>query len=183
MRHIGYAIIGGLIGLVAGIVFGFVFDSFYTKKSERETKQTMQIVIFGGIGLVGGAVLGFKVANDEEREKQKKAAYLKSLVETACKFCKSSFNYSNFDYATKSYCDECILTIKADYIDKCSQINKIVNGIETLKRINAINIRLDKAESIAMTLNKYESVNLDFIVKKPSLILKSISDYRKQLEV
>lgn len=180
MRHFAYVIIGGLVGLMIGTVFGFVFDSFYTKKSILETKQTIQAVIFGGIGVIGGAAIGFKIADEIEDEILKKKEYAKSLIDTSCEFCHGSFKYSTLEYKTKSYCDRCILTIKYDYIDKCKQINKIVAGIEELKMPHAIKNRLDKTENIAMSLTKYETVNLDFITKKPSQILKSISDYKQE---
>ena len=70
--------------------------------------------------------------------------------------------------------------IKSDYLDKVNKINDILQDIEKLKMIHAIQKRLHKAEQIALILDKYEDVYLYFISKRHSLILKSIADYRTQ---
>lgn len=196
MKHFQYSIIGGIIGLIAGALFGLVFDSFYTKKSQLETKQTLQVYIFGGVGVLAGITLGIKISDEEEVIKQKQLdeqkrktayeeqlrkkqiEYQESLIETKCSFCEEIFKYSNSQFIEKKYCDSCILKIKNDYSQKCQEINKIVSGIEQLKRHSAINARLDRVKEIAENMIQYENVELDFISKKPSAILKSVEDYR-----
>src|SRR4051812_33333897 len=134
MRHLQYALIGGIIGIIAGTFFGLVFDSFYTKKSQLIKRQTLQVYIFGGIGTIAGVSLGLKLATDDEEIERKKLEYQKSLIEAKCKFCGYSFQYSTLQFIKKEYCDNCILKIKNDYSVKCKEINKIVSGIEQLKR-------------------------------------------------
>jgi uncharacterized membrane-anchored protein YhcB (DUF1043 family) len=200
MKNFQYPIIGGFIGLIAGVFFGLVFDSFYTKKSQLETKQTIQPYIFGAIGAIVGISLGLKVAEEENKAKQKQleekrriAAYKEevrvnqikyqnSLVETKCNFCDVNFKYSTLKFTDKKYCDSCISKIKNDYILKCKEINRIVLGIEQLKRHSAINARLDKVKEIAEGMAIYENVELDFISKKPSEFSKSADEYRLNLK-
>jgi uncharacterized membrane-anchored protein YhcB (DUF1043 family) len=178
MKLISYSVIGALIGLIFGVFIGFGFDSFYTKKSERQTKQTIQVYLFGGIGLLVGILIGSKIAMDEIETKEKQIAYQKSLVEEICNYCSQKFQYSTLEFSAKAYCDTCINNIRLDYSTKCKEINKLLDGIELLKRQSAISNRLDKAKTIAESLSGYEQINLEFLSIKPSEIIKSIEDYR-----
>lgn len=182
MKHFQYSMIGGLIGLIVGAFFGLVFDSFYTKKSELKIKQTLQAYVFGGIGTIAGISLGLKLAAEDKEIKQEKLKYQQSLVEAECHFCRRIFQYSTLKFKKKEYCDNCISTIKNDYILKCKEINRIVSGIDQLKRHSAINSRLDKVKQIAESMESYENIELNFITKKPSAILKSIEEYRIKLK-
>ncbi len=181
MKHILYFIFGGVTGLIIGVIFGFLFDTVYAKKSELETKQKIQVVIFGGLGTIAGASLGIKIASEEKEKRKRELDYKKSLIETKCNFCNENFQYSSLKFTSKKYCDYCISKIKDEYISKCLEINSIVKGIEDLKRNSAINKRLDRAHEIAENLKPYENIDLDFIVKKPSKIIESINEYRMNL--
>ena len=123
MKHFIYLILGGVIGLFFGVIFGFIFDTMYTKKSELATKQTIQVIIFGGLGTIAGASLGAKIASEEKEKRKKELEYQKSLIETRCNFCNESFQYSTLEFTNKKYCDCCISKIKQDYISKCLEIN------------------------------------------------------------
>ena len=181
MKHILYLIFGGVIGLIIGVIFGFLFDTAYTKKSELETKQKIQVVIFGGLGTIVGASLGIKIASEEKEKRKRELNYQKSLIETKCNFCDENFQYSSLQFTSKKYCDSCISKIKQDYISKCLEINSIVKGIEELKRHSAIHKRLDRVAEITKSLEPYENIDLDFISKKPSEILESTIEYRLKL--
>jgi len=181
MKHFIYLILGGVIGLFFGVIFGFIFDTMYTKKSELATKQSIQVIIFGGLGTIAGASLGAKIASEEKEKRKKELEYQKSLIETKCNFCNDSFKYSSLEFTNKKYCDSCITKIKRDYVSKCLEINSIVKGIEELKRHSAINKRLDRVAEIAKSLEPYENIDLDFISKKPSEILESTIEYRLKL--
>ncbi|WP_140485470.1 hypothetical protein [Flavobacterium sp. GSA192] len=183
IKYISYPIIGGVLGCILGGFFGFVFDSFYTKKNDLEQKQKYQAIIFSIMGGVGGVLLGLKVAEEEVKNEKEKRIFEESLKISKCNFCNTNFEYSFLYYDEKKYCDNCISKIKKDYILKCTQINSCVNKIEELKKISAILKRLDKVDLIAMSMMDYEDVDLEFITKKPSEILKSTEDYRNGLKI
>src|SRR5688572_25728277 len=180
-KHFLYSIYGGILGLVIGAFFGFVFDSFYTKRSQLNTKQTLQAFIFGGIASVIGISIGLKVASEEQNKKQKDLEYQSSLVQANCNFCRLDFQYSTLHFASKKYCDSCVNNIKVDYISKCEQVDNVIDDIGKLKRGSAIIARLDKIKGIAESMQIYEDVDLEFISTKPSEILENINEYRKGL--
>jgi hypothetical protein len=181
VKYILYSILGGLFGLLVGGIFGLMFDSFYTEKSQLVTKQYIQVILFGCIGTIAGAGIGFKIASEEQGRKKKEIEYKKSLVTKACAYCSQEFQYSTLEFTDQKYCNSCINSIRKDYVAKCKEINRIVDGIDKLKRHSTIHVRLDKVQQIAESMKHYEQTNLDFITKKPSEILRSISEYRSNL--
>ncbi|WP_299764595.1 hypothetical protein [uncultured Dokdonia sp.] len=179
MKNLKYPLTGAIVGLVLGVFFGFIFDSFYTKKSELENKQRIQVILFGSIGVVGGLIIGSKVAAEEQENINKEIEYNNSIVTKNCLWCKSIFEYSKLEYSNKNYCNTCIRVISKDYIIKIQEIQKLLIGINELKRNSAILKRLEKMNTIANELMIYENVDLEMISKKPSEILEMVGEYQK----
>jgi uncharacterized membrane-anchored protein YhcB (DUF1043 family) len=181
VKYITNSFLGGLIGLVAGAFLGFAFDSFYTKKSQLATKQTLQVVLFGSIGAVAGAAIGFKIASEDEEKKRKEIAYQKSLVKFTCSYCEQDFYFSSLESTSQKYCNNCISNLRNTYIEKCKEVNSLLTGVEELKRQSAIHARLDKAQQILENIKHYDAINLEFVTIKPSDLLKTIEEYRSNL--
>ena len=181
MKKLSYCLIGAFIGLLLGMFFGLMLGSEITKKSQREAKAKIQMVIFGAVGTVIGFSFGAKLAQEDAEIKRKEEAYRQSLRESKCLYCNNSFQYSILDVKEKRYCDPCFNRIYYDYTTQCREINKIAEGIELLKRKHAIRNRLTKINAIAEDLLIYEDVDLHFITKKPSEIIKNCNERLQEL--
>ena len=105
------------------------------------------MLMFGVAGVFVGGYFGFKIAEEEEEKKRNKERIICNMQNLTCSYCKQPFAYSDIDHPYQNFCHRCV---------------------DSKLR------RLKKAEAIAETLMKYEGVQLDFITKQPSEILKGI---------
>ncbi len=176
-RYPLYTISGAAIGLIAGVFFGLTFDSFYTKKSEFETKTGIQMAIFGGLGMALGIAGGLTAAHQVQKEEAEKKRYQLSLISRNCIHCNEQFIFSNLEYVEKEYCDKCILNIKFEYQLALTKYNKAVKGIEDLKMRSAIEKRIILARDAIVPIVKYDKIKLPFIDPKPTDILLRLDTF------
>lgn len=174
MKTLSNILFGAFIGMLLGIFFGFVFDSFYTKKSEKANKAKMQMVLFGAIGLIVGGKIS-SVLEEEKKSNLEKIEQLKKITFTInCKYCNLDFQHIMLVEEDVKFCPSCLSKITYEFMIKYNEIDKLMDGINDLKRNSAKINRLQKMRTIVLELFKYEEYDFPIEYKKPSKLVAEI---------